>query len=121
MPSVKMWRPPRAPYRKINSDAAYDATTGKGNFGIICIDEKGNFLTTSSNYLFATSALVAEALAFRGAVLLGQSLCLEYLIFEFDCLLIIQACRKEQIVREVDGILKDIWFMCLSFQNFGFT
>lgn len=109
------------PYLKINSDAAFDSSTSKGNFGVICRDEKGNLLTSSSNYLFATSALVAEALALRGVTLLGQNLCLDSVIFGTNCLVFVQACRKEQIVKENEGILNDIWFMSSSFQHVGFT
>lgn len=82
MANAKLWQPPRAPYLKINADAAFDAMSGKGNYGIVCRYEKGNLLTTSSTYLFAPSVLVAETLALRGAILVRQSLCLESVIFE---------------------------------------
>lgn len=90
----EIWRPPRAFDLKINVDAAFDSTTSKGYFGLICRDDKCNFITASSNYLYAAFPLVVEALAMGGAVVLGQSLCVESVIFESVCLNLVQACRN---------------------------
>lgn len=43
------------------------------------------------------------------------------MIFEVVCHELGQACRKERVIREIEGPLKDIWNMCLSFQCVGFT
>lgn len=96
--STKVWRPPRA---------SFNIATAKGFFGIICRDSFGNLLTPS-NALFASSALVAKALALRTTVLLGQNFHLTSMLFELECLVLIQACQKEKIVREIEEILSDI-------------
>lgn len=62
MITAKVWRPPRAPHLKINMDATFNIATGKCFFGVICRDSFGNLVTSSSNALFASSALIAEAL-----------------------------------------------------------
>lgn len=68
---AKAWRSPRDPYLKINMSAAFNPSTHKGYFGAICRNNKGMVLTACCNTLYANSALVAEALAMRGAVLLA--------------------------------------------------
>lgn len=53
-PKVKVWRPHRLPYLKINSDAAFNSTNGRGYSGIICRDEKGYILTTTCKEFLAS-------------------------------------------------------------------
>lgn len=93
-PHAKIWRPSKDLYLKINMDAVFNQSTCRGYFGAICRDNRGKLLTACCNTLFATSALVAKALAMRGVVLLGQSLHVSSVLFESDCLTLIQPCRK---------------------------
>lgn len=68
------WRPPRATFIKVNSDASYDAQTRKGSTDIICRDDKGSIFTAMASKIYTTSPLVAEASGLRKVVLIGRNL-----------------------------------------------
>lgn len=115
------WRPPRPPFLKINVDDALNPHTSKETSGVVCRDSHGNIIALESHLIFATTPLIAEAIAPRDTLLLGQALFIESLVVESGSLDLIQACRKKRRIREIDCILQDIWNMSLSFQVVGFT
>lgn len=104
---AKKWRPPMVDYIKINSDAAFDASTGRGACGIICRDRYGRVLIMATHRIYANSPLVAEALCLREAMRLGQSLSIVNVVFEADNLPLVNACRTEVTNREIQGIVDD--------------
>lgn len=87
------WRPPPHKYVKINSDATFDLTTGKGFTGIVCRDEQGVILTAITRPFFALSPLIAEAISLRDAVSLACNLNLQTVILESDNKPLVEACR----------------------------
>lgn len=79
-----IWRPPRQPYVKINSDVAFDKATGAGWVGLICRDERGRMLTALAHRIYTNSPLVAEAIGLREAASLASTLHLDGVILKSD-------------------------------------
>ncbi|XP_057417986.1 uncharacterized protein LOC130712164 [Lotus japonicus] len=117
----KGWRKPAPSHIKINVDAAFDATTRKGLTGIIFRDSDGEVVHGSTARFMAASPVVAEALALREAVFLAANLGCDRVIFESDCLAVIQACRGEKEVWEIQQIINDIVEMKIVKSYWGFS
>lgn len=115
------WRPPQEFFVKVNSDAAFEQSTGKGFTGIICRDNQGKFLTASSSRFFANSPLVAEAISLREAVSLAVNLNLQQVIFESDNQTLIEVCNRNTVRKEIEGIIEDIFSLRTEFHNSIFT
>lgn len=79
------FRPPEQLHR-INSDAHFNVSTGRGSNGIVCRDLKGSIISGITSKIFATSALVVEALTLREAIALVVSLNLPSIFIESNCM-----------------------------------
>lgn len=89
--------------------------------GIILRNEKGEILTGLTKVMHASSPLMAEALSFREAMSFAESMGLEQITVENDCLELIQACRDEISRGEISNIVKDIKVLKTRFQMVAFT
>lgn len=98
--SIATWRPPRANKLKFNADAQIDVSSGKVTTCIICKDkfEKVKMDTTSKIFY---SALAVESIALREAVYLADSVEANDVLFESDCMNLIETCRGNKSRREL--------------------
>lgn len=117
----KNWRPPTKGVTKINTDARFVKGKNKAWAGIILRNEKGEILTGLTKVMHASSPLMAEALSFREAMSFAESMGLERITVENDCLELIQACRDEISRGEISNIVKDIKVLKTRFQMVAFT
>lgn len=63
---------------------------------------------------------MAEALSFREALAFADSMGMDKIVVENDCLDLIKACRNEIIRGEIFNVVKDIIALKNSFQSAGF-
>lgn len=104
---------------KFNIDAKYDSNNGKGFAGNIVRDSQGYLLTASSCRIFAISPLMAEALFLREAMVLASSLSVPKVMFESDNQILIEICRGNKQMGEIQAITKDIETLKLGFEHCG--
>lgn len=78
-------------------------------------------ITGFTGKVFATSPLVAEAMALREAISLAANLSIENVLLESDSLDLINACRGETEIGEIRNIVQDVKHMRMSFRKCGFT
>lgn len=86
----------------------------------MCRDKNGRVILGSTSNIFEYSAIVAEAIALRKAVALVVSLNSSDVLFESDCMDLIEACRKNKKKKELDCIIKDIEEFSKNFNSMGF-
>ncbi|KAL0722453.1 hypothetical protein Bca4012_037052 [Brassica carinata] len=103
-------------------DAAWNATTGGGGFGCIFKDQshEETFHQISSNRCFVGSALVAEALAVKTALLEAVSLGLRTLTVWSDSQSLITVISSRGNIVEAQGVLFDIYHLCNLFTSISF-
>lgn len=119
--SVKCWSPPCNNWVKFNSDAQFDLGSGKGYSGVVARNEKGVVIAGSTSSLFASSLLVAEALAIRAAAILASSLHCPCVVFESDSLNLIDACNEKRTIGEINVIVNDIHLIMANFTSCAFN
>ncbi|RYQ83427.1 hypothetical protein Ahy_B10g102110 [Arachis hypogaea] len=71
-------------------------------------DWQGRIITGITTKFKTTSALVAEAQAYREALILITNLQLRKCIIETDCLPLVQAIKAKPPLAEADAIIRDI-------------
>lgn len=119
--TVGIWRPARVGSLQINSDTSFHQATGKVFGGYIIRDHEG-ILTSGNTFKgLANSALMAETLVLRDAMIFAENLRLDNLIFESDNLVLIQACRGDSEVRSILNIIHDIRILRSHFRSVSFT
>ncbi|KAJ1430568.1 Ribonuclease H superfamily [Sesbania bispinosa] len=84
-------------------------------------DSNGALLTGHGKRVAASSPLVAEALTLREAILATYNFNWNKVVFESDCLTLIEACRKDKVVAEIQGVVADILTVAEGFIHCGFT
>lgn len=99
------WRPS---FMKINSDPAFNISTGIGHIGVICRNDRGEILTYLTKRIFATSPLIAKALGLREATLLASNLQIRQVIMETDSQALVEACRSKRNIGEIQALVHDI-------------
>ncbi|RYR16504.1 hypothetical protein Ahy_B04g073535 [Arachis hypogaea] len=102
------WRPPPQNRLKVNTDAAFQRDTGKAASAVVVRNWQGKIITGTTSKFITTSALAAEAQAYREALILIKNLQIENCIIETDCLPLVQAVKARTPIAEVDAILRDI-------------
>nr|XP_023921584.1 uncharacterized protein LOC112033036 [Quercus suber] len=89
------WYPPPNTCFKGNFDAALFDGLDCAGIGVVLRDSSGNVIAALSQWIDHTSSVeLAEALAARRAVVLARELSLFDVIFEGDCLRIVQALKN---------------------------
>lgn len=117
----QVWRPPWLDTVKVNSDASFCLERKKSCPGIIARDRRGMILYGITKCFAASSPLIAEALALREAVAVTCNFGVTNVIFECDNLDLIQACRGEHKVGEINYLVQDVLQIKEQFQSCGFT
>lgn len=117
----QVWRPPSNRTVKVNTDASFNKVKKIGCAGIIARDKEGKILFGISKSFVANSPILAEAIALREAIAVALNFGISDVIFENDCLDLIQACRGNFQIGEIKGIVQDILQYKSQFQNCGFT
>lgn len=115
------WRPPLEENLKVNVDASSNNQTRCAFSGIIIRNYLGEVLSGLTRKHHTNSALLAEALALRGSMNLASNLQLDKVVFESDCLELVQACRGVYNRGEISTVMQDIFHMKNNFQRCGFT
>ncbi|XP_015941361.1 uncharacterized protein LOC107466866 [Arachis duranensis] len=102
------WRPPPQDRLKVNTDAAFQKDTGKAASAVVIRNWQGKIITGTTTKFTTTSALAAEAHAYREALILIKNLQIENCIIETDCLPLVQAVKARTPIAEANAILRDI-------------
>ncbi|XP_057432718.1 uncharacterized protein LOC130725516 [Lotus japonicus] len=118
---VTKWKPPEPEFTKCNVDASWDKQTHLGSSGIILRDSEGKFLTGVACKQRSPSPLTSEALALRDGMILAGNLGITMMVFESDCLTLIDACKKKKFVGEICNIVLDILSLGRNFDHCEFS
>lgn len=121
IPEPKRWKPPIPGVIKINTDTSWSNRSPVCVSGVVARDDRGTLVAVQSSRSFAHSALMAEAVAMREGAILAQSLGLQDIILETDCLLLVDACRNSRSQGEIQPIVGDIKSLCHTFESCNFV
>ncbi|XP_072074220.1 uncharacterized protein [Arachis hypogaea] len=102
------WRPPPYNRLKANTDATFHKKTGKAASAVVIRNWQGKIITGTTSTFTTTSALAAEAQAYREALILIKNLQIPDCLIETDCLPLIQAIKARMLIAEADVIIRDI-------------
>ena len=94
-PPKPKWIPPLTFQLKINCDASW-TTTGTGIAAIVR-DSSGSLIAGNTDFVQATTPLVAEALALRSGVCLARSMPQNHFIFEVDSLQLVNFLNNSSL------------------------
>ncbi|KAJ1425214.1 Ribonuclease H-like superfamily [Sesbania bispinosa] len=115
------WRSPTGDTLKINIDASWSPTNNYVAIGVVVRDSGGLLVSGLAKKIAAPSPLIAEALALREAIHLAHNLQWSKCLFESDNIQVIDACRGESKVGEIEAIVTDMAYLQPSFARCGFT
>lgn len=117
----RAWRPPLSGCSKINSDASFSKQKKLAWAGIVVRNDEGNLIAGLTKMFPATSPLMAEALSFRESLAFANSMGMQRIVVESDCLELIKSCRNEIVRGEIINVTRDIEALKGEFQQVGFT
>ncbi|KAJ1413116.1 Ribonuclease H superfamily [Sesbania bispinosa] len=106
---------------KCNSNATWISTSRPASISFVARDSQGALLLGHAKKIPASSPLVAEASALREALMTSYNLNWRNVIMESVCLQLVQACRREKLIAEIQVIVNDIHTLSASFILCGFT
>jgi hypothetical protein len=103
------WQKPAPGWRKVNTDASFQASSSSGAGGAVIRDEDALLLAARSlEYSCLGSVLTAEALAARDGLLLAAELAVERIVLEIDNLPLFNFLRSDEGERsEVVGLCQE--------------
>ena len=102
----KRWDPPHGGWVMVNVDAAIFHKTNRMGLGIVIRDHKGDFLAACRQGIDRiTNPELAEAIAFRQAILFASELSYNRAIVATDCLSLIRKLQSEAMDRSHTGII----------------
>ena len=106
----KHWDPPPVGWVMMNVDAALFPKTNRMGLGIVCRNHRGEFLAACrQGFDKITNPELAEAIAFRQAILFASRLPYKQVIIATDCLSLIKKLQSKAIDRSFTGsITQDI-------------
>ena len=106
----KHWDPPPVGWVMMNVDAALFPKTNRMGLGIVSRNHRGKFLAACrQGFDKITNLELAEAIAFRQAILFASRLPYKQVIIATDCLSLIKKLRSKAIDRSFTGsITQDI-------------
>jgi ribonuclease HI len=116
-----VWTLPLGGNLKLNTDASFFAGTNSASSGVIVRNYLGLVVAGSARVFSAPSALVAEALAIRDALVLAYNLNFPHIVVESDSLIVVQCCRGELVRGQITSIINDILTLKGNFIRCGFT
>lgn len=106
---------------KANVDASFHQHTSSAFSGVIIRNFEGSVVSGLSRKHKTCYALTAEALALRDAMNLASNLLIDKVVFESDCLELVQSCRGEIQRGEISGIMQDVQHLKRNFLKCDFT
>ncbi|KAJ1376739.1 Ribonuclease H-like superfamily [Sesbania bispinosa] len=115
------WKFPPSGVLKCNVDATWNEAKSTGACAVVVRDHTGALLSGSAKLLPASSPMVVEACALRKAILLAYNLDIQRVAFKSDNLFLIEACRKERVIGEIELIIADILTIGAGFIHPGFS
>ncbi|RYR79443.1 hypothetical protein Ahy_A01g004254 [Arachis hypogaea] len=115
------WRPPPQNRLKVNTDAAYHRKTGTAASAVVIRNWQGKIITGTTSRFTTTSAIAAEAQAYREALIIIKNLQILNCIIETDCLPLVQAIKARMPIAEADAIIRDILQLLDEFLDVGAT
>ena len=94
---LQKWNKPEAGWVKCNFDGAWIPNQKRGGFGVVIRNQAGVFLGATTGPIEITSALHAELMAARQAMLLVNRLYLDdvHVQFEGDAILVVSAMKAQ--------------------------
>ena len=118
------WTKPPEDFYKANFDAAFFENSNTAGIGVVIRDCNGNIIGALSQKIVLPQSIEhAEALAASRAVTFARELSLFKVIFEVDCLRIINAINTKEPCQTLFGhIIEEIWshtpsLMTCNFQH----
>ncbi|KAJ1408301.1 Ribonuclease H-like superfamily [Sesbania bispinosa] len=115
------WKIPPPSAIKCNSDAAWSKSRPVGAVVVIARDCCGKLLSSLAKKIQAPNPLIAEALAMREAITAAYNFNWSKVVFESDCQILVEACRRERSVAQIKLIVEDILTVASGFTHCGFT
>ncbi|KAL4388633.1 hypothetical protein GQ457_09G012260 [Hibiscus cannabinus] len=121
-PKLSTWSPPLAGITKICCDAAFNKLTGKAAAAAVAHDSTEAIVHGNTIRFLASSASSAEASAIRIGFSLALNVGLENVIFESDCLGVVNRLNSGVLSAwESAAIEEDILSMASLFSSFSFS
>jgi ribonuclease HI len=120
---LKQWNPPPEGWVMVNVDAAVFQKANRMGWGIVIRNHRGDFLAASRQGMDKiTNPELAEAIAFRQALLFVSGLPYSYVIIASDCLSLVHKLRSGYKDRSHTGIIVEDTkkAICVSSAVFSF-
>jgi ribonuclease HI len=102
----KCWDPPQGGWVMVNVDATVFQKDNRMGLGFVVRDHRGDFLAACRKGIDKiTNPELAEAIAFRQAILFASELPYNQVVIATDCLCLLQKLRSEATDRSHTGII----------------
>ncbi|KAB2605937.1 S ribonuclease [Pyrus ussuriensis x Pyrus communis] len=119
------WEKPTVGWVKCNFDGAWDDLGQRGGVGVVVRDEKGDFVAaTALQFRGISSAILAEIMAARAAVLFARNMGVSQMVVQEDAMMVINALQNDKVALcngMFGNVLLDARQMLQSFQNWKAT
>ncbi|KAF8730966.1 hypothetical protein HU200_016841 [Digitaria exilis] len=94
------WKPPDAPWLKVNTDGAFGASTCTGASGVVLRDSHGRVLCAEARwYDNLPDVLTIEAIAPRDGLLLASTMGCDKVVLELDNLTLVESLNSSTVDR----------------------
>ncbi|KAJ1376790.1 Ribonuclease H-like superfamily [Sesbania bispinosa] len=114
------WRPPPPQAVKFNCDAAFNIITNSGVVAVVAMDHEGRVISISTERISAPSALVAEALAVRAALILQLVVVGTNRVLSLTTWQVIEGIRSQKGDWTIQDIISDTKRICSYLPHCGF-
>ncbi|XP_071901202.1 uncharacterized protein [Coffea arabica] len=116
------WRFPQEGWVKINTDAALQQKEGLAGWGVVARDWQGKVLKAwAIPNRSCSNPKLEESMALRAAMLLAKQQGWKKVVFESDCLQMVEEINKEQLYEIGSVVLDDIRELRTNFYECCFT
>jgi ribonuclease HI len=118
-----LWKKPGTGWIKVNTDAAFDSSSGSGSSGVVIRNENGEILMAAAKRHYHTpDALTAEALAARDGLVLVHSGGFHKVILETDNLELVNLLQSVAGERsQIAGLWHEISEISKVFSSISFS
>ena len=105
---LRTWVPPPIGWLKVNIDGAFCASSSSGGVGVIVRDSDGRIVAGMCKRLsHVMGPDMVEAMAGRVACVLATSYNLSPIVFESDCMKVINASKNEEVDNSSFGLIME--------------
>ncbi|XP_062005779.1 uncharacterized protein LOC133722953 [Rosa rugosa] len=117
------WSPPPAGWLKVNMDGAFDVVAHRGGIGVVVCDVDGRIVARAcARVSVALSPALVEAFAGHLACRLVEQFSLAPVVFETDCLQLVNAIQADgEDISEFGRVVDDISHALSILQNCQFS